>query len=218
MPTSTIDEVLILPRDPGFCRVRVGRRLFGPLRRDDAERLGLAPGRRWSRALEARVAALVAVGEARRAALASLARAPASRERLAERLERRGHEVPAIRDALDQLDADGWLNESASADLRAASVIRAHGGAIARDALEAKLDDEGYRRDARGSARRALGAESDLERAIRAASTPASRRRTPAALARDLARRGFDSDTIAAALRRAGVHVDELDHFAQDRR
>jgi len=214
MPTSTIDEVTILPRDPGFCRVRVGRRLFGPLRRDDAERLGLAPGRGWTRAIESRVTALVAVAEARRAALASLARAPASRERLAERLERRGHDAAAIGDALDQLDADGWLNETASADLRAASLTRAHGGAIARDALEARLDDEGYRRDARRSARRALGAESDLERAKRAASTPASRRRSPAALARDLARRGFDSDTIAAALQSAGMRLDDADSIA----
>lgn len=220
MPASTIDEVSILPRDPGFCRIRVGRKRFGPLRRDDAERLGLAPGRSWSRGLESRVTALVAVAEARRAALASLARAPASRERLEARLERRRHDAAAIRDALDQLDADGWLDEAGSANVRARSMARAHGGAVARGALEARLEDEGYRRDAGRAARDALGDASDLERAIQAAtratSKAPSRKRSPAALARDLARRGFDSDTIETALRRTGVRLDDLDRRADE--
>lgn len=212
MPSRTVTALRTLANDPGFCRVEVADRRFGPLRRDDAERLGIGPGTRWTTALERRVEALIAVAVARRVALAALARSSISRERLAERLGARGHAAEAIRTALDQLVDDGWLDEARAALERAEVLSRRQ--AMTVPLLAARLEAEGFGRHAAPAARQAIGDESDLERALRSARHASLRRRGDAAVARHLARLGFDSDTIELTMERIGRRTDSTRELA----
>lgn len=208
MTATTIEAIETLERDPAFCRIRVGSRFHGPIRRDDAERLGLRAGGRWSAARARAVDALVGAARARRAALTALARSAVSRERLEERLVARGHDAVMVTAALDELERDGWLDDRRSAEERARTVERRT--TLARPALEALLDDEGFRRDARGAVTGATGSASEFERALAEASRERLRSRGAAAVVRHLARRGFDFDTIGSVVERLGWSTDDL--------
>lgn len=211
---QTIEAIEILPRDPGFCRLSVGGAWVGPVRRDEIDRLKLAVGVRWTRAISTRVALLVDVATARRAALGMLARSTVSRERLQARLADRGHDENAIVEALAQLTADGWLDDGRAADERAASVVRRR--PMARAALEGVLEEEGFRRQARTAAKRALGDGDDFKNALAEATRPTTRRRGPVAIARALSRRGFDSDTIERVMARLGLSLEQDDGTPDD--
>lgn len=216
MSRRQIERVVPLRRDPGLCCVHVGDRRFEPLRRDDAERLGVREGAPWNVALERKVEALIAVAAARQAALATLARAARSRAWLLERLVARGHDSAAVNEALAQLDRDGWLDDRRSAETRAVSLKTR--GAMARSHLEASLEAEGYGKHARPVAAAALEGASDLDRAIVEARKQRRLGRSARAIAGVLARRGFDCDTIGTALERAGLRpmesADESSHDA----
>lgn len=205
----TIEAIETLARDPGFCRLRVGAQWYGPIRRDDAERLGVTEGGRWTRALAANIVQLMEVAKARRAALSMLARSTLSRERLLERLSARAHDERAAIVALDELVADGWLDDRTASQERATALARR--GGMAREALEMTLEKEGFGRYARLAAKRATDGATDVDRAIHEASKAAIARRSAAAIAQHLSRRGFDSDTIERTLSRLGRSLDQLD-------
>jgi len=195
-----------LASDPGLCRVRIGRRLLGPVRRDDAERLGIREGATWTKARATAFAALLERTEIRRRALLALARSPIASEALRERLLRRGFAERSVREALTQLAADGWLDDARSARERVASMTRR--GAVAHTAMDMLLEGEGYAGPARRQAIRAQG-EGDLDAASAEASKGADRGMSTRSIALRLARRGFEVDIIRDALLRCGRRFDD---------
>ena len=195
-----------LASDPGLCRVRIGRRLLGPVRRDDAERLGIREGATWTRARASAFAALLERTEIRRRALLALARRPISAEALRERLLRRGFDERSVREALAQLSADGWLDDARSARERVESVTRR--GAVAQAAMDTLLEGEGYGGRARREAIRAQD-RGDLDAAVAEASIGAERGLSARSIALRLARRGFEVDIIRDALQRCGLRFDD---------
>lgn len=197
--SATIDELRPDPRDPGLVRVKVAGATFGPIRRDDVERLGLEPGRRWTKAIERAVQALVAEAGCRADALRRLGRRDMTQAMLAERLAPKWGEATAARVAAT-LAADGWIDDRAYASRRAQTLQRR--APMAQEALRDRLEAEGVRSAAADRAAR----EADDPKALRAAVRAwAAKGRDGAWIARALGRQGFDADTIAAALHRAGL-------------
>ncbi len=199
-----IDALRAHAADPNVVDVRVGGRTVATLPRARAEALGATEGSAWTPALAARVSAAAAEALAREAALAFLARRAWSAALLAARLVRAGHDERAAADAVAALVADGWLDDRAYAKARAEQLSRR--GAMAAEALEHVLVEEGVaERVARAAAKGEAGSAEDLVREAKAA------RRAGHGAARvsgRLARRGFDADTIRAALERAGYDLD----------
>jgi SOS response regulatory protein OraA/RecX len=197
-----IDALRALAADPNVVEVRVGGRTVASLPRARAESLGAVEGAAWTPALAARVSTAAAEALAREAALAFLARRAWSASLLRARLARAGHDEAAAAAAVASLVADGWLDDRAYAQARAGQLSRR--GALAAEALA--LVEEGVaEREARAAARAEAGTSEDLVREARAA------RREGAGAARvagRFARRGFDADTIRAALERAGFELD----------
>ncbi len=209
--TASIAAVVTLPRDPGLCRIELTggtapRGAVGPIRRDDAERLGLRVGAAWTAALARRVAVLVESTELRRRALLALGRSAVSEAQLEARLRRRGASAAVVRSVLDQLRADGWLDDRRSAADRASSITRR--GAFAATALDALLDAEGFRERDRRAAVEAT-APDDRRSALAEARRGAERGESASATARRLSRRGFDADIIEEVLRRTGRALEE---------
>ena len=196
---ATITEVLADPEDPGLVRVRVGRALHGPLRRDEAERLRVEAGRRWTATLARAVQALTDSVACRADALRRLGRRDHSRALLTERLEVRWGAALAAR-VVEELHAQGWLDDGGYARRRAEH-LRSH-GPISREMIAARLEAEGV--DA-PEARRAAGRADRPEDIVGSVRAWKRARRDPACIARTLGRCGFDFDTIVGALRAAGM-------------
>lgn len=197
--SATIDELRSDPRDPGLVRIVTADAVHGPVRREQAERLGLEPGKRMTKALLRAVEALVAESACRADALRRLGRRDLSRAMLVERLGARWGEPIATRVA-DALAADGWIDDAAYASRRAEALQRR--APMERSLLQARLEGEGV--SARNAARAAKG--SDDPKALRAAvRTWVRKGRDAAWIARALGRQGFDADTIATALHGAGL-------------
>lgn len=186
-------------RDPGLVRVRVADELFGPIRRDDAERLGLEPGRRWTARIEREVLALVALAGCRADALRRLGRRDMPRATLVQRLSVKWGEKTATQIAA-ALASDGWIDDDAYAARRAEALQRR--APMAEEAVRGRLEAEGVDEDSASVAARASNDPKALRSAVRAW---ASTGRDAAWIARTLGRRGFDADTISAALLRAGL-------------
>lgn len=202
----TITAVTPTRSDPGLCRIKVGRRVFGPIRRDEAERLGIRPGSAWTASIEREVERIMQRSELRRHALAALAKSPRSRAELSARLRRRGGEPALVESTLDALAADGWLDDRRSAETRARVLRR--GAPIPREALDGMLEFEGYRAIDRRSA---IDADptSDLDAVRREVRRAVERGDATHSIARRLARRGFDADIIREALARHGRELED---------
>jgi SOS response regulatory protein OraA/RecX len=197
--TSVVAEIRAAPDDPGMVRLRVGRAWFGPVRREDTDRLGLEEGSRWTRSAEREVRRLVDIHGCRADALARLGRRDHSRALLAARLATRWGETLATATVAALAD-EGWIDDGAYAARRAESLRRT--GPMARELLQARLENEGL--DPRIAAR-ASGDREDraaIRQAVRAWKRSG---RDAASIARALGRRGFDVDTIAQALRAEGL-------------
>jgi regulatory protein len=124
-----------------------------------------------------------------------LAQRPHFRRELAAKLERRGHAAAEIEPALDRLERQGYLDELQAA--RSLVAARQARGGLGRERLRAELT----RRGAAPAAMAAVLAElpdDDLPAARAAAAR--WRGRTPEALARHLARKGFSRRAIFAVL------------------
>lgn len=208
MPRASerVRELETLTRDPGLCRIHLSRRVIGPLRRDDAARLGIGPGTRWTKPLAAKVALLVDAAEARRLALSWLGRGPRSAVTLRGRLLRRGIPEAAVDRALSELREDGWLDDARSAQERGRSLRRRE--PLSRAALDARLRGEGYGAQARRAVLDSMDGD-DHQSATALARERLARGDAPGAVVRRLARRGFEVDIILAALRACGAAMDE---------
>jgi len=125
-----------------------------------------------------------------------LAARPHFRAELAAKLARRGFAAPEIEPALDRLEAQGFLDDVAAARGLVASRLRRSAEGSAR--LRAELERRGAPPQAVAAALGDLP-EDDLPAAREAARR--CRAKTPAALARHLARKGFSRRAIFAVLK-----------------
>jgi SOS response regulatory protein OraA/RecX len=186
-------------QDPGLVRVRIGRTMVGPLRRDAAEQLGLQIGRAWTARLAREVDRLAQREGCRTDALRRLGRRDHSRELLAARLAPRWGEDIA-RDVVQELASHGWVDDGRFAMRRAESLRRC--GPVSSELLASRLASEGVgsrlARKAAGGADRAEDLAGHLRRWKREG-------RTAAWITRTLGRRGFEFDTIFEALQAAGL-------------
>lgn len=195
---ETVAEVLLLESDPGFCRVRVGRRWHGPLRRERAEALGLRPGAAWSERTAKAVAAAVAEAAARRMALALLGVGARSRAGLMRRLVARGASAAVAEAVVEELRQDGWLDDARSAAERAEAMVRR--GRRSAEVIGAALEREGFEPALARAAAEAAAPAMDPAAARRRALALRRQGAPPARIARQLLREGADSDTIRDVL------------------
>jgi regulatory protein len=130
-----------------------------------------------------------------------LARRPHFRRELQGKLERRGYPPPEIAAALARLEGQGYLDDAAAARGLVASRL-ARGGGEGRSRLRAELERRGAAPAAVTAALDELP-DDDLPAAAAAARRweGAGRGRTPEALARHLARKGFSRRAIFALLK-----------------
>lgn len=187
------------PKDPGVVRVRIGRTIVGPLRRDAAERLGLEIGRAWTARLARDVERLAQREGCRTDALRRLGRRDHSRALLTLRLTPHWGEDIA-RAVVDELATHGWLDDGIYAMRRAESLRR--GGPVSSEMVSVRLEAEGVAPTVARKAAGGVDRPQDLAGHLRRWKREG---RTAAWITRTLGRRGFEFDTIAEALRNAGI-------------
>ena len=205
MSDAVIDALRPLARDPACVQVVAGGERVGTLRREQADALGLREGARWTAALARRVQAVIDDEACRTDALRRLGRRDMTRAMLAERLAQRWGEALAER-TVRSLVEQGWIDDRGYAERRAESLQRR--APIATEALEARLESEGVPTTLARSAARDSTDPSRLAEQLRAWK---AQRRTATWIARTLGRQGFDFDTIASALHRAGIACPSSD-------
>jgi SOS response regulatory protein OraA/RecX len=136
-----------------------------------------------------------------------LARRPHFRSELQAKLERRGYPPPDVEEALGRLERQGWLDDASAARGLVASRL-AH-GALGRARLRAELERRGA---APAAVTAALGELPEDDLAAAREATGRWHGRTPEALARHLARKGFSRRAIFAVLKeRPGAEAAEAD-------
>ena len=212
---SVISGIVPTPRHPGRFDVIVDGAAIATLSIDIIERLQLAVGRDVS-ALTERIALEAAQLKVYDRALNMLAFRARSSAELARTLVRKGEEKLHVDRAIERLKEQGFLDDAAFAQSFArAKVVGASQSrrrvqqelarkGVARDisdaAIDVVFDEEGVDVQAivEAAARRKLRALAKLDPAVR-------KRR----LYGFLARRGYDSEHIRAAMKLAGEELDE---------
>lgn len=202
-----------LPSDPNLLRVRVGGRVVARLTRADAERLQLEVGQAWTEDLSARVQQVIDTVKARKAALAMLSRRALSCGEMAERLEKRGHEQAIVHTLVNQLTNDGWLDDRAYARTIVYEVLRKKPAAkmlLVQKLQVRKIDSElalEVAEEALGETDQVAAAEQfaiqRMESMKGLSKTTVVRR-----IAAQLARRGFDQETIEQVMSRLGLQTE----------
>ena len=171
-----------------------GRRV--ELARGEVEACGARVGDAWSAQLIAAIEARRTSGRIRERALRHLARREHARGQLAAKLARDGFEATLVASILDELESDGWLDESRFIEARLDEWLRrpAHG----RSWLLGRLEKEGVdRAEAEAALSDLYPPEAERAAARRVArSLAASPRATPRRIAAGLARRGFDEEIV----------------------
>jgi len=191
-----IESISEIPRAPGHCEVRLsdGRRLR--LDGAEAEDSGCRAGAVWSSELVATIERRRDLRRLREEALRCLARREHSREELRRRLAQRGFGATPIAEALDELERDGWLDESRFIESRLDEWLRrpAHGRAW----LLGRLEKDGVdRAEAEAALSDLYPPEAERAAARRVARSLATEpRATPRRVAAALARRGFDEEIV----------------------
>ena len=194
-----IDRVLVHPRDPGMVVLRVGDRRIGPIRRDDADKAGATEGRRWTAALATSMQALADEVGCRADALRRLGRRDMTRALLQERLTAKWGEALAQR-VVAALERDGWIDDAAYAQRRAASLQARR--PMAAERVQEHLESEGVSAARARKAARTARDDGALDQAM---ARWKKERRDAAWIARTLGRQGFEFDTIVSALHKAGI-------------
>jgi regulatory protein len=125
---------------------------------------------------------------------------------LSRALEQRGFSGSAIREGLERLEREGWLNDLAAAR----SVVRMRGGRYGRARIERELLVRGFSEEIAAEALVEIDADGEertlsrlfarLQRSGAGLSPDARRRRTWSALTR----RGFAAAAISAKMRSSG--------------
>lgn len=191
--------VAVYAREPGQRSAKVAS-----LDQATIERLAITHGTPWTPDLAAMAQASSARFTAKQDAVAILARSPTSRKRLLERLARKDHAPTDATTAADWCEQHGLINDEAFA----AAVARSAAKKSGRRAIEAKLRRKGLGQPIAQSAAKTA----DTQRSATKAATKLAQARLPRLLKLDgptrkrrlyafLARKGFDHDDIARALK-----------------
>jgi regulatory protein len=151
--------------------------------------------------------------DARRAALAALARRAHTRRELEQKLGRKGFERAEIRILLDDLEERGWLDDAKTAIALASWRARTGRG---RGRIASELAGKGVSRTDADAALASLDPRHEtkalraaLERRARVLPAGLTRQARSKKLFDHLARRGFAPAAILEALRRKGDSTDD---------
>ncbi len=221
---ETIVEIRPTQRDANRATVRVGLvggrkkpRVVATLTTRSIADLGLKVGLVWTDALSSQVEQGSTVDKAMRAAMNRLNRRALTGWMLRDKLKSLGHESAVIDAVIERLTAMALLDDER------------YGRALIRDVLMRKpagpalLKQKLFQKGIRGSLADRLVAEATADEDSQLESATAFARKRAASLARldkatrdrrlygQLARRGFDSDTIRAAMRAVAVAGDTDD-------
>ena len=160
--------------------------------------LGIEPGVAWTTTLAAKALRASGLFLARRDAFRMLGRRAVSRQRLIERLRRKGHAPEAAAAVADELAAKGLIDDAAFAATIAASASRRAGKRLVESKLRARGIDRATAAKASTDAAKERDALQDALALGRTRFKRMSDRLTPDAKRRRLygllARRGYDSD------------------------
>jgi regulatory protein len=192
----------------------VGRRAVARLRVADVERLGLHEGLEWTAKLARTVDEAVAGERARRAALTLLGRRARSTATLIDRLTAKGHDEATAQRVVQELVADGWMDDRAYAEALARELLAkapATAKLIAHRLRQRGIDEQ---------LAEAIAHEAVAETDLHGTAVELARKRLrqmenipPATAARRiagiLARRGFDEDAVRAALHAVGLSPED---------
>jgi regulatory protein len=225
----TIESLRPDQRDPSLVEVVVSgggaakREVLGRILRSAADALRLREGASLSPKRVDAIRDAVLVAAARTHALRCLARSDATTASLRAKLvERCAIDEDAAAGVVDRLVADGWIDDARYARDRAAKLAEERG--FAGEAITALLVGEGVPESvAARAAAAAAPPAADAARALalaRSIAAPAAgstktartaRTRRAAKIARTLAAKGFDPDTISGVLERLGLADDRDD-------
>jgi regulatory protein len=194
-------------RDPMRVMLRVGGKVMATLPRASAEDVGAVAGAIWTGDLAERVAAAVDADKATRYALRALERRALSSGELRDRMQRRGHGEAAVEQTLSYLLERRYIDDQAYAEsvIRSLRSRKPAGPRLLRHKLYQKRLPAAVIDRALAEA---ADADGDVEQARAYA---ASRLKLPSVQRLDartrqrrlwsaLARRGFDTQVIRAAL------------------
>lgn len=160
--------------------------------------LGIEPGTPWTDALAARALRASGLFLARRDAFRLIGRRAVSRQRMIDRLRRKGHAPETAAAVADELAAKGLIDDAAFAATVAASASRRAGRRMVESKLRARGIDRTTAAKASADAAKERNAYEDALALGRARFKRMSDRLTPDAKRRRLygllARRGYDSD------------------------
>lgn len=191
-----IKSILEIERSPECCELALSDGRRPRLLHSEAEASGCRIGAAWSPDRVAAIERRREVAGIREEALRRLGRREHSRAELAAHLARRGFGEAPIAEALDALEADGWLDESRFIEGRLDEWLRrpAHGRAW----LVARLEKDGVdRAEAETALATLYPPEAERAAARRVArSLAAAPRATPRRIAAGLARRGFEEEIV----------------------
>ncbi len=210
MPTdSTITDLSTRKQNPHECSVKVDGRIVAVLPQSAVERMGLRVGSAWDDTLAHQVSEAAAFHKACLQAMQRLNRRAHSRHELGKALGRLGHDGELIERVLDHLAAlsafddeqlgRALVRETLDRDPAGPTLIRARltRRGLAADLIECLLEETQQRADPVSEA--CSLARQRLHRMVQL--NPTTRQRRLWGL---LARRGFDEQTIEAALERIG--------------
>ncbi len=194
-------------RDPQRCHVYVGERAVAKLPREQLAVLGIGEGTPWTEEVANQVHDAAVRHEAHRQAIRLVERRMIGTEELADRLRRRGFDAKVARETVDHLQAHHLLDDVAygRALIEAERARRPTGAARLRQKLiQKRLPPELVDRlvDEADAGYDAVHEARELARA-RLRTTAMQRADTPTRTRRLwglLTRRGFDAETIRAAL------------------
>ncbi|MHC4415455.1 MAG: regulatory protein RecX [Planctomycetota bacterium] len=216
-PGATITAIEPVDAEPAMRRLRADRATLATLPATEIRALGLAVGDRWTEQVAHVVQKAVRRSVAREAAMKMLSRRAFSRGELIEQLVRKGHDDETARDVAQRLAASGLIDDESCARSIARATLAAE--PASQEFLRRKLEARRIPSEvAQRVAREAVATSDPVQAAVRFASRrlrngPAGDRSAAARrIAHALARRGFDSDIIAEALKRLDlVGGDPLD-------
>ncbi|MDP6986666.1 MAG: RecX family transcriptional regulator, partial [Phycisphaerales bacterium] len=130
------------PREPDLRYIKVGRQVVARVRRSDVEGLALEVGGQLDPDTLAELACCQRRTMLRLRAIRSISRAAASRQRLVDRLTPHASNMDELESVLDELAAEGLLDDHATATQIAEEILRS--GPLGARALSAKLSRRGF--------------------------------------------------------------------------
>jgi len=212
---AKLTEIAVLKKDPNLRRIVVGEETVATLPVSAVEQLGLSVGTRWTPELAARIATALDAAKARKTAMKLLSRRGLSRDEVRERLEKRGHASAVASAVVADLESHGWINDQAVGDDVVRETVRK--GPASGDFIRRKLRDRKVRPEVADAAAASSEAPpSGIDAAeqfarkrlakMDAELKPSTKARR---VARALAGRGFDDETISTILSRIDLGGDE---------